>query len=99
MKIELWEESIDIFLLDIDISKEQEKMTPQQINELLEVIQKQFLKMEKVANIDIYEDGEYSSGIKDVSIYLEKKSDVTLKKFKSYFYRYKSKLRKMGIVE
>ena len=99
MKIELWEESIDIYLLDIDISKEQKKMTSEQINELLEVIQKQFLKMEKVAYIDIYDDGEYNSGIKDVSIYLEKKSDITLKKFKSYFYRYRSKLRKMGIVE
>lgn len=99
MKIELWEESINIFLLDIDISKEQEKMDTQQINELLEIIQKEFLKMEKVANIDIYDDGEYSSGIKDVSIYLEKKPDVSMKKFKSYFYRYRSKLRKVGIVE
>ena len=60
MKIELWEESINIYLLDIDISKEQKKMTSEQINELLEIIQKQFLKMEKVANVDIYDDGEYS---------------------------------------
>ena len=99
MKIELWEESINMFLLDIDISKEQKTMKVQQVNELLDIVQKEFLKMEKVANIDIYEDGEYSSGIKDVSIYLEKKPDVSMKKFKSYFYRYRSKLRKMGIVE
>ena len=99
MKIELWEESINIFLLDIDISKEQKTMEAQQINELLDIVQKEFLKMEKVAYIDIYDDGEYNSGIKDVSIYLEKKSEITMKKFKSYFYRYRNNLRKIGIVE
>ena len=99
------------FFLDIDISKEeklikQEKLTVEEVNKTMDVIwdilweYAERMKKKPCVDIDASSSGKYEDFVDELIVYfIVNNEEKSIKRFKSYFYRFRKRLREMRIVE